>query len=229
MPTYLYCLLRAGAEVPPGLQGVDGAAVRALAVADATAWVSTVAAAQPPSVAAIRAHDEVSAAALERGTTPLPARFGQLFETDSRCISELESRAGWISRTLARLEGHVEMTVLMRLATPATLPVSAEAGAGHAYLGQLRQRMDVERNLRQSAESLRQKVAGAVGGLARSEAVRLDSGPVWLLSISHLIARGDVDHYRTALESLEIPAPISQPVIAGPTPPYRFVAAEDGE
>ena len=62
---------------PDGLSGVAGARA-SIPVDGVVAWVSDVERDVPVSVEGVRAHDAVVEAALEMGSTPVPARFGQL-------------------------------------------------------------------------------------------------------------------------------------------------------
>ena len=101
MKTHLYCVLPQDEriELPDGLSGVAGARVRAIPVDGVVAWVSDVERDVPVSVEGVRAHDAVVEAALEMGSTPVPARFGQRFADDAACRDALSSRAasveGW--------------------------------------------------------------------------------------------------------------------------------------
>ena len=148
MTTHLYCVLpqEEHASLPPGLSGLAGAAVRALPVDGMVAWVSDIERGVPVSVDGVRAHDAVVEAALETGSTPVPARFGQRFDNDDACVAAIVSRAASVESLLDDLQGHVEMTLIV---TPTTrrmindlepvMPEMAEMdtgmpGAGRAYL-----------------------------------------------------------------------------------------------
>src|ERR1051326_2538720 len=95
MTTHLYCVLpdEQHDRIPDGLSGVAGARVRELPVDHLVAWVSDVERGMPVSIDGVKAHDAVVEAALETGSTPVPARFGQRFADDDACRAALSSRA----------------------------------------------------------------------------------------------------------------------------------------
>src|SRR5689334_14054381 len=119
MTTHLYCVLpqEVHATVPPGLSGLAGAAVRALPVDGMVAWVSDIERGVPVSVDGVRAHDAVVEAALETGSTPVPARFGQRFDNDDACRDALVRQAPSVESLVSTMQGFVEMTLIL---TPST-------------------------------------------------------------------------------------------------------------
>ena len=152
MTTHLYCVLPDDMRdaIPPGLSGLAGAQVRALPVDGLVAWVSDVARDVPVSIDEVRAHDAVVEAALETGSTPVPARYGQRFDDDDACRAALANRADSVESLVADMQGFVEMTLIV---TPSTrrmlhdlepvLPDMVEPeseGVGRRYLEALRKR-----------------------------------------------------------------------------------------
>src|SRR5262245_60128268 len=119
MTTHLYCVLPHAmrAAIPAGLSGLAGARVRALPVDGLVAWVSDVAREMPVSLDGVHAHDAVVEAALETGSTPVPARFGQRFDDDDACRAALANRSMSVESLLADVQGFVEMTLII---TPST-------------------------------------------------------------------------------------------------------------
>src|SRR5437764_4874191 len=119
MSTHLYCIVshEMRGSIPLGLSGLAGARVRALLVEELVAWVSDVEREVRVSVEGVRAHDAVVEAALQTGTTPVPARFGQRFRDDDACRAALSSRATSVESLLATIQGFVEMTLII---TPST-------------------------------------------------------------------------------------------------------------
>ncbi len=65
----------------------------------------------------VRDHDAVVEAALDTGTTPVPARFGQRFDSDDACREALRNRAASVESVLADVQGSIEMTLII---TPST-------------------------------------------------------------------------------------------------------------
>ena len=190
-PTYLYCLTAPDAPDPPSATvGLDGASVRRLG----DAWVSDVDSRSiRATIERIRAHDSVVETALGTGSTPLPARFGQTFESDDACLAELSAKQAKMSAGLARVAGMVEMTVILR--------VDLDASSGTAYLKSLSRRQ-------QAARSINAQVAPYVRQTAE---VTRDDG----VTLSHLVDREAVTQYLSRLEGLDAR-------ILGPGAPYSF-------
>ena len=251
MPTHLYCLLPANSASPEALVGLGGGAVRALRVGSLDAWVSTVDDGRAPAgrdalVAQARAHDAVVSAALARGTTPLPARFGQRFADDAACVTELASRGDTLLRQLARVDGCVEMTLATRMAggEAATERVRQEVGperereasaggaggggAGRAYLERLKAALSMEREMQLRAAAVRRRVTETVGALVRDEVVQVQPSPSASLSISHLVPRASVDAYRAAVGGLRDDPALPPLVLIGPLAPWRFAEVPRG-
>lgn len=134
MTIYLYCLTEPGCEPPTDVRGIAGEPVR---VVDVTvrlaAWVSDLPEeAGPATTEQAVAHDRVVRAALAR-QTPLPARFGQSFASDSALRRALEERAELLERSLERLRGAVEMTVRILLVEAAKSGTVGGEGGGEGH------------------------------------------------------------------------------------------------
>src|SRR5947208_3395408 len=114
MPIYLYCVV--GADAPPPhatVRGIDHAAVRAIDAGPISAWVSDMNRTRiDPTLDRVRAHDAVNDAAVAGGTTPLPARFGQLFANERACRDALAPKAESLAERLRSIAGQVEMRVI---------------------------------------------------------------------------------------------------------------------
>lgn len=233
MTTHLYCILpgETSGALPANLSGVDDAPVRELSVEGMVAWVSDVERDVPVSVEGVRAHDAVVEAALESGSTPVPARFGQRFASDDACRGALAKRAAALEPLVAAVQGFVEMTLLL---TPSTrrmlrdlqpvLPelVEAEAlGAGSAYLHKLRAREAATGTVRRAMDRLAKRLIDATRSIVR-ETKTHDQGPrLPLQTVSQLIARPRVAEYQRAVNGVESGREFRFLVI-GPRAPYSF-------
>jgi hypothetical protein len=244
MTTHLYCVLphdmREG--VPQGLSGLAGARVRAIPVDGIVAWVSDVEREVPVAVErvreqqlvdGVRAHDAVVEAALETGTTPVPARFGQRFENDDACRAALSSRAASVESLLSTIQGFVEMTLII---TPSTrrmirdlqpvLPDMIEPsvpGAGRQYLESLQARESATGAVRQAMDELANKLTTAAERFVKRSMVHEELTRLPFRTISHLIRRDAVDAYRQAVGNV----PADQEfrfLLIGPRAPYSFCA-----
>lgn len=174
--------------------GLDGGSVRRLASTGLDAWVGDVdARSVSATIERIRAHDGVVAAAFGTGSTPLPARFGQTFESDAECLAQLSTKRGKLSAGLARVAGMVEMTVILR--------VDLDTSSGTAYLRSLARRQHTAR-----------EVSSRVAGCIHQSAEKTSKDA---LTLSHLVKREAVSEYLERLKDLDAR-------ILGPGAPYSF-------
>ena len=235
MTTHLYCVLPHAARcaIPLGLSGVGGGAVRALPVNALVAWVSNVERGLPVSIEGIRAHNDVVDAAMETGSTPVPARYGQRFDDDHACRAALTGRASSVEPLLATIQGFVEMTVII---TPSTrqmiddleplLPEmfdTEEKGVGRRYLDSLRKREARTGTIHQATDAIADTLNDAVTEFVSRMLDHQTTTPMPLRTISHLINRADVERYKTALSDVR-GSPESRFLVIGPRAPYSFCA-----
>ena len=227
MPAYLYGILPAESDPPATMPlGVGGSPVRVLAAGAFSAWIETVAdRVIKPTLERVRAHDAVADAALATGATPLPARFGQVFESDERCLDVLRENAARLAGDLARVQGLVEMRVIIELSREQeSVPVAEERTPGMAYMQELRRKRGMEQIVQASALAVRRRLTETVGAFVRGEAFVLDLSPVAILTVSHLIDRDSVSGYRAALHGAAPGAQVERFVVCGPVAPYQFVS-----
>lgn len=239
MSTHLYCILPHAhrGDVPPGLSGVEGERVRALPLEHIVAWVSDAQRGRPVSYDVIRAHDAVVEAALATGATPMPARFGQTFTDDSACATALSRRSASVETVLEGLQGCVEMTIIITPSTRRMLrdlePVVPEMldapGVGRRYLESLRAREAISGTVAQASDELAVRLEAAVEVLLRKKAKPRSVLRMPMLTLSHLIDRGNVDAYREALSKVKA-GPELRFLLIGPRAPYSFssLGAETG-
>jgi hypothetical protein len=209
--------------------GVGGTVVRMLTAGSLAAWVETIADRSiAPTVEGVRVHDAVVTAALDSGETPLPARFGQVFESDDACRAALLEQRERMETDLARVRGLVEMRVVARLPRPETPPpddATPEASPGIGYMRRLQRGRAMEQIVQASAAAVRRRLTETVGAFVRGEAVTLDPLPAAILTLSHLVARDEVPAYRTAVHDATLGALVERFVVCGPVAPYQFVSA----
>ena len=229
MATYLYCLFRDRVDPPEGLAGISGAPVRAVDAGALRLWLESVPAAPVASADALRVHDAVTSAGLTEYSTPLPVRFGSVFDSDDDCLASLAGRTPELLAALDRVAGRVEMTVGIRLPTiapeVADQPVdSRQPSAGRAYLERLRGERQRTQILQQQGHVLSRPVVNAVGHLVIDERATLRPSPPSYL-VSHLIPRSAVEEYRRLANAAigGIAAGESpRAVVRGPSAPYSF-------
>jgi hypothetical protein len=238
MSTHLYCVLphEMRGSIPAGLSGLAGARVRALPVEGIVAWVSDVERDVRVSVEGVRAHDAVVEAALQTGTTPVPARFGQRFRDDDACRAALSSRVASVQLLLSTIQGFVEMTLIITPSTRRMLrdlqPVIPEMvepsvrGAGRQYLETLQAREAATGAVRTAMDNLASVLFAAVEPLVRRSAVHEQLTRLPFRTISHLIAREAIAEYKRAVG--EVPSDLEfRFLLIGPRAPYSFCALGD--
>jgi hypothetical protein len=245
MSTHLYCMLPGAnpVQLPAGLAGIGGAAVRVLDVEGVVAWVSDAVAPKPlppalapdAAIAGVREHDAVVEAALATGITPVPARFGQRFSGDDACADEIRRHAGHIVALLAAMQGLVEMTLILapstRRAVAELIPVLPEMvgeGAGRKYLEALSAREAATGAVKQALDALGQRLGEAAREFVQRVSVQENLARMPMRAISHLVARERVEPYREAVRSVH-PTADYRFIIVGPRAPYSFASiASDG-
>ena len=241
MATHLYCLLTPPRpDAPPtGVLGVGQLSVRAIMSGEIEAWVSDAPPVPSPVVpreflvARALEHNAVLDAAFATGRTPLPARFGSHID-DTAVLRGIQRQAPHLRGLLARIEGAVEMSVIIApsmgrtlrtLESPSPQTIDATSrGAGLRYLEKVRTRIARDDRTRESLDSLAQRVSDVAGPLVRAEQ-RQPPARGGVLSIAHLVDRARVEAYRAALEAVES-GPEWQLVVAGPRAPYSFATME---
>jgi hypothetical protein len=229
LPIYLYCFLRATAEPPPSLLGIDGLPVRAVDLGGLGAWVSDAAApAVVPTPERARRHDRVVRTALER-ETPLPARFGQIVTDEAALTDAVSSRRAAFEAALERVAGTVEMTVRVLVPSAAdavSAPRVTESGkgtmTGRDYLERVAAAQRQERNLLAEEEIVRVRVSSAVQELIRAESFMGATPGSSMATISHLVLRENIEAYRSALLVLRNEARALAIMVSGPWAPYSF-------
>jgi hypothetical protein len=209
MPTHLYCLVPARGELRlPGTPPI-----RVLGFGPVSAWVSDAAGAalsrdaRDVARAAVE-HDRVIGAALGQGVTPLPAALADPYEDDAAASADIALHMGAIADALDRMQGRVEMTIIVAL-TDAPPPPDA-AGRGRAYMEQLRSQSS-------RANEVADRIAASLEPIAGNGRRRADRGRV---AVSHLVDRGAVDEYR--VRALASAGDGYRIVIDGPRAPYSF-------
>lgn len=226
MPTYVYCLLTASREPRSHMPGgLDGIHVRVVHAGPVDVLASDVAQGAPtPTIERIRAHDEVVRWALEQ-ETPLPARFGQTFDSDAAVIEAVRVREHAFTAALERVRGLVEMTVRVKLSVDAGSDrrvIRTEGLSGRDYLAWVRERQRRMRAWQEEADFLRRRVADHVRAMVHAEASSVSTRPMRLLAISHLVERDSVRRYREELSTLAESDRTLQLRISGPWAPYSF-------
>ena len=219
MPTYLYCVRSRPVDPPAGLTGIDGAPVRPIDASGLRAWVSDVVGSVGPTVERLKAHDAVCASALEGSDTPLPIRFGQTFADDGAALGALVSRERSLRSRLDRVDGCVEMRVVVTRGRPSHVEERADVGPGTAFLYRLARegRADLAREV--GCEEIRHAVRTAAMPLIVDQQPCESARGMSFFPV--LVRRPSVDAFRASLAAIasRIGSDLS---VLGPFAPYSF-------
>jgi len=189
------------------VRGIAGEPLQAIPVGRLDAIVGRVRTTPKPTERNLRRYDRTMTALWRRAPALLPARFG----TSARDVEDVRvmvrARERVIRRSLRAVRHRAQMTI--RLVTAHNPPVTIERSSGTSYL---RSRQ------REQAVPAFTPVRAAVRRWVREERVEKHHG---VASIYHLIPRGSVERYRSALERAAQDAGLSM-IASGPFPPYAF-------
>lgn len=223
MGLYLYCVTMPDHPEPAGVQGIDGAPVRALDThtAGLRTWVSPFDAVPTASLEHVRAHNAVVEAAAE-ARTPLPMRFGQWFASESELAAVLAERKDRLRAGLARVRDAMEFGVRVLELESVRTASSPDRSSGKAYLEGLARREEVAEEARRRGARVAAELGSYLGALVRDQRVRPGGGE-GLVAIAHLVARHDTGNYGDAIDTFSSRHPELRFVTSGPWPPYGFV------
>lgn len=249
--TYLYCLVRARRapslqEAPPGVPGAD--APRLLEVEPGLWLVAADVPLEQYGSDSVEAHlDDLEWVAdrampherlvehfADQGTV-LPMKMFTIFTGDERAREHIRDRRQHLDRILARVEGHREWGVRIRL-DPDRVP-EQEGGAesadedspGTAFLLRKKRRRDAARDLatraRKTAEETYERLAETASEAHRVPSPAAAAGSRLLLEANFLVPEeADDDFEGLVQECAEAAADAGcELTLTGPWPPYNFL------
>ncbi|HSJ23374.1 MAG TPA: GvpL/GvpF family gas vesicle protein [Longimicrobiales bacterium] len=217
----------------PDLRGAGGNPVTAVPAGEHLAcWVTEVA--RHPQVTAdvVRAHHDVSAAAMDSKVTPVPLRFGQVFESAAAAADAIAAEETRWLELLRRFAGHAEFGVRVIAESPLA-PAGPEqardvrtrrAASGTAYMAALAERQAEEKRRKEAGDALVRTTLQRAGSLiadARHEPLTSGHGVV---TMAHLVAWNDADAYHACMRDVRAESDGLRFLFSGPWPPYSFVA-----
>jgi hypothetical protein len=159
--------------------------------------------------------------------TILPLRFGSIVESEAQFNHWLQGLADEWRAALDEVEGCDEMglRVLLDPAPEPPLRTSTIAAdrPGTSYLKALKARFDIADAVQSEADRLAGRLQEALGETVRRSVVEKPGpGRERLLSITFLVPRPALDHFRRALRPLQAEL-AGKLLLTGPWPPYGFV------
>ncbi|CAN5654090.1 gas vesicle protein GvpL [soil metagenome] len=220
MGVHVYCVVPAGLEPQSELRGVEGAVVYRIDAGAVALLVSDHAVAPRADIDAVRAHNDVVAAAMDRAITPVPIRFGQWFDDAADAAERTAAEPDRWRTLLDRFAGRAEYGVRVTLPdAPAREMHAARPDTGTAYMAQLARHAAGAAHMKREAERLARMIAERAS-VAESRVADAGEGAA---SIAYLLAWDDVAAYHTIVDAVRDTESSLRLLCTGPWPPYSFV------
>ncbi len=203
----------------PSLVGLEDTALeQAHAEGLAAVWSDWPHATRPtPTESRLWRQSEVLEA-LMSDRTVLPTRFGTTLPGASELRCTLVDRHEAFADALARVQGHVEMGVRVRL-RPSRPTVPGRAASGTEYL---QRRADEH----QRGEALLAEVHQPLAAIASRATQTIRDGATPELVAAYLVPATDLDTFKAEIDQLATGLTDTSLVCTGPWPPFSF-AGED--
>ena len=226
MPLHLYCIVPVAHPVTEHCIGVDSEHPFVLDAGGGLAvWASEHDAPVAASVAAVRAHNDVVTAAMDRTVTPVPLRFGQSAPDRNAATERVtEDAAKWLD-LLERFAGRAEYGVrVMRDLYETEQDVrAASVQSGTEYMAALAGKRARAAERRTEGQRIVGEIEARLGSLAVDTRVEYPPTGRIVATIAHLVAWTDADTYHDAARDLRDALQDARLVVTGPWPPYSFV------
>ena len=228
MKLYVYCVTAGIDALPHPVRGIAGGEVRLLKAGDFSVVVSDFAGDKAPvNRENVLAHSSVTRSLLEQ-TTPLPFRFGAVV-TQAQLESFVTARHDALQQRLDLVRGCVEMSVkvISGAAGGELRPQEEQTNGlqdkpGTTFLLQKRRELLGSEARAAEAQAIASWLHTQIGDVARETRVDTNLTDKLLLATSHLVKRGDVEHYRARLKEARRERPELNFLVSGPWPPYSF-------
>ena len=226
MTLHLYCIVPGAHAVPEHCTGIDSQAPFVLeAGAGLAIWATEHAAPVAASVDAVRVHNDVVTAAMDRNVTPVPLRFGQSAPDRKAAIERVTGDAAKWLDLLERFAGRAEYGVrVVRDVYVTEQDVrAATVQSGTEYMAALAWKRARAAERRSEGERIVRETEARLGAIAVDTRVEYPpAGPV-VATITHLVAWTDAGAYHDAAGELHAAVQDARLVVTGPWPPYSFV------
>ena len=219
---HVYAIVPAGHAPPAGLTGIGDGAVAMIAAGPIALWAATLPERPAATVDAARLHNDVIRAAMTPTVTPVPARFGQWFDTEDEARRKLAAdEARWLA-DLARFAGRAEFGIRVsgQVADAAAAQLVHDAPTGTGYMKALARRHAESQRRAQEGERIAGALAAAAGPIVAETRVQATPDGV---AIANLVAWTDESPYHTAVRGEAARNPALRFLFTGPWPPYSFV------
>ena len=193
--------------------------VVAIRAGDLAALASPVDATISASERELRGHDALTRRIHERMAS-VPARFGQLFESERDVVAAIEPRAAALRDTIAEVEGRVEVAITLRWRSVRETEETDDAASGRAYL----ERRAADLRLQARAQALAERLVEEMP-CERAHAVFKTCPRAGVAAIvALLIDRDDVSDARERVRSFGAASSEVTASVDGIFAPYSFAS-----
>ena len=219
-PRYLYAILGAAPAAPLGT-GMAGEPLRLVACDGLFAAAGEMAVVPALTPEALRGHDGVVRRLATLTDAVLPARFGALAADDGDLCDRISRAPGAVREALARVAGREQMILRVYADGPAprrtAAPAAVTPSSGAAYLAERAraQRAAVDVDELAPLRPVFERFVAA-------ERVERHDAPPLIVSVYHLLARGDAGDYAIAVEAAAKSLSGVRVTVTGPWAAYAF-------
>lgn len=223
---YLYAFTDSPGVPPPATPGLEDAPLQHVAHRDIAAVVSPISTAQiQPTEVNLWQHEE-AVEALMADRALLPVRFGTVLAGQAAMQSVLATHYDNFKASLARVRGHVELSVRVMWDSDEVQAPAADRSQpadGRSYLMARLEAQREEENWRQRATALATELHAPLAQLATASTQRALVTPRMLLTGAYLVERDRMEVFRQKVAASNAAHPALQFLCTGPWPPYNFV------
>lgn len=240
--TYVFGITRTTVALDPDLPRVPGGGpVRAVDHGDLRAVVCD---AHPDAMRALEdlgpddldhlatvahAHDEVLARVAAQAPV-LPLRLGTMLGDDPTVRALLAANGDVLGRELARVDGHAEWAVVVRVTDrPQAASHAAETKGGAEYLRARRETLAARKDRWASRDQLAEDVHERLAGFA-VDATTVDKRPLERVPPAlhgvYLLRWDRIDAFEEAVDDARAAHPDAIIEASGPWPPYHFTSVD---
>ncbi|MEM1125603.1 MAG: GvpL/GvpF family gas vesicle protein [Bacteroidota bacterium] len=216
---YLYAFCRP--PLPPDVPGLHKTMLRAIPVGALVAAVSDLD--TPPSAGAphLWAHEHAVETLMQ--TRPvLPVRFGTMLHDAEHLQAVTAPQEAAMHEALARVDGHVELSVRALAAEPPLPPAEAPPRTGTDYLRQRQAQLSAEQADHQQAQQRAAALHAQLAPLAADSTYEARRTARMVLTGAYLVPADQQDAFQDAVAALQTQHPDLAFLCTGPWPPYHF-------
>ncbi|HEY6960027.1 MAG TPA: GvpL/GvpF family gas vesicle protein [Candidatus Limnocylindria bacterium] len=191
----------------------------AIRAADLAALASRIDGPVSATESALRGHDSLTRSIHER-VASLPARFGQLFESEDDVVAAIEARAATLREGIATVDGRVEVAITLRWRELSRPSASVDGSPGHAYMAQRAADLALARR----AEAIAARLVDEMAYERAHARLKTCPRPGVAAIVAILVDRDDVSDVRERVRSFGACSSEVTASVDGVFAPYSFAS-----